>query len=69
MTNQTTLKEELKAEWEARAEDWINLIQDTESSHREAMLDGWMLETWLLSGLDDDPAAIPDLDAQVMVVE
>ena len=44
MTKQTPLQDELRSQWEARAEDWINLIQDTKSSHREAMLDGWMLD-------------------------
>ena len=44
MTEQPTLKDELKAEWEARAEDWISRIQDSETSHREAMLDAWMLD-------------------------
>ncbi len=44
MSDQSTLKDELKAEWEARAEDWISRIQDIETSHREAMLDGWMLD-------------------------
>ncbi len=44
MTDQTSLKDELKAQWEAMAEDWIKQAQDSESSHREAMLDGWMLD-------------------------
>ena len=44
MTDQTTLKDELKAQWEAMAQDWISLSQDSEKSHREAMLDGWMLD-------------------------
>ena len=44
MTDQSILKNELKAEWDARAEDWISRIQDSETSHREAMLDGWMLD-------------------------
>ena len=44
MTDQSTLKNELKAQWEAMAEDWISRLQDVETSHREAMLDGWMLD-------------------------
>ena len=43
MTDQSTLKNELKAQWEAMAEDWISL-QNCETSHRDAMLDGWMLD-------------------------
>ena len=38
MTDQSTLKNELKAQWEAMAEDWISL-QNCETSHRDAMLD------------------------------
>ena len=44
MTDQSILKNELKAQWEAMAEDWIRQAQDVETSHREAMLDGWMLD-------------------------
>ena len=44
MTDQLILKNELKAQWEAMAEDWISQVQDGETSHREAMLDGWMLD-------------------------
>ena len=44
MTDQSTLKNELKAQWEAMAEDWISRLQDVETSHREAMLDEWMLD-------------------------
>ena len=44
MTDPPTLKDELKAQWEAMAEDWIRQAQDVETSHREAMLDGWMLD-------------------------
>ena len=44
MTDPSTLKDELKAQWEAMAEDWIRQSQDSESSHREGMLDGWMLD-------------------------
>ena len=44
MTDHSALKDDLKAQWEARAEDWISRLQDSETSHREAMLDGWMLD-------------------------
>ena len=44
MTDQPILKNELKAQWEAMAEEWISQVQDGETSHREAMLDGWMLD-------------------------
>ena len=44
MTDQSILKNELKAQWEAMAEDWISQVQDGETSHREAMLDDWMLD-------------------------
>ena len=44
MTDRSILKSELKAQWEAMAEDWIRQAQDVETSHREAMLDGWMLD-------------------------
>ena len=44
MTDQSILKNGLKAQWEAMAEDWIRQVQDGETSHREAMLDGWMLD-------------------------
>ena len=44
MTDQSTMKNKLKAQWEAMAEDWISQIQDSETSHRKAMLDGWMLD-------------------------
>lgn len=43
MSDQSILKDELKAQWEAMAEEWINRHQDGKTSHREAMLDGWML--------------------------
>ena len=42
-TDRFTLKNELEAQWEAMAGDWISQFQDGETSHREAMLDGWML--------------------------
>lgn len=44
VTDRSTLKAGLKAQWEAMAEDWISRLQDGETSHREAMLDGWMLD-------------------------
>lgn len=44
MTDPSILKDDLKAQWEAMAEDWIRQAQDVENSHREAMLDGWMLD-------------------------
>lgn len=44
MTDASILKDELKAQWEAMAVDWIRQAQDAEKSHREAMLDGWMLD-------------------------
>ena len=44
MTDSSTLKDELQAQWEAMATDWIRQAQDGENSHREAMLDGWMLD-------------------------
>ena len=42
VSDRSTLKAGLKAQWEAMAEDWISRLQDGETSHREAMLDGWM---------------------------
>ena len=44
MTDQSALKNELKSQWETMAEDWISQFQDGETSHREALLDGWMLD-------------------------
>ena len=44
MTDHAILKKKLKAQWESMAEDWISRIQDSETSHREAMLDGWILD-------------------------
>ncbi len=44
MTDASALKDELKAQWEAMAEDWIRQSQDSATSHREGMLDGWMLD-------------------------
>ena len=32
MTDQSILKNELKAQWEAMAEDWISQVQDGETS-------------------------------------
>lgn len=43
MTDRPTLKDDLKSQWETMAEDWISQFQDGVTSHREAMLDGWML--------------------------
>ena len=45
MTDQSSLKAELKGQWEAMAEDWISQHQYGESSPRVAMLDGWMLDS------------------------
>ena len=44
MTDSSTQKDELKAQWEAMAPDWIRQTQDVENSHREGMLDGWILD-------------------------
>ncbi len=43
MDDQSKLKSKLKAQWEAMAEDWISQVEDGTTSHREGMLDGWML--------------------------
>lgn len=44
LVNQNISKHELKAQWEGMADDWISLMQGPEVSHREAMLDDWMLD-------------------------
>ena len=44
MNDQSTLKNELMAQWEAMAQDWISQVEDGTTSHREGMLDAWMLD-------------------------
>ena len=44
MDDHSTLKNALVAQWEAMAEDWIRQVEDGATSHREGMLDEWMLD-------------------------
>ncbi len=46
MTDESTLKELMRTQWAAVAEDWIVAVGSKgENEHREGLLDSWMLNT------------------------